>query len=107
MKNALIFITAMGLSACVPQKDDVSYAPQVSSVTQGGLVYYGLNCREGDLQGCNQIAINHCGGARRRVKVTNHFVSGSQVKKLTFYCTTGKQQLVPENITFDSGSVVR
>ena len=106
MKFALIAITALALTAC-RQAAEVSYSPEVGSVTQGGLVYYNLNCREGDLQGCNTIAIHHCAGARRHVKVTNHFVSGSQVKRLTYYCTTGQQQLVPANITFDSGAVVR
>ena len=107
MKYLLISFVSLALAACGEAPKEISYVPEVGSVTQGGLVYYNLNCPESSLEFCNATAVNFCNDLDRHVKVTNHFVSGSQVKRLTFYCTTGRQQLVPENITFDSGSVVR
>lgn len=102
----LFMIVAAGalLAAC---SEEVSYTPEVASVTQSGVIYYNLNCQQWQLAACNAVAETQCAGVNRQVKVTNHFVMGSEVKRLTFFCTSGRQQLVPENITFDDGTVVR
>ena len=78
-----------------------SYEPRVSTVGQDDVVYFDLNCRDGDLDACNQIAISTCRQEGLNVRVTNHYVSGSEVSQLTFYCSAQAQQLMPENITFD------
>ncbi len=100
----VLAVAGVILSACGPE---VSYTPEVASVTQSGVIYYNLNCQKGQLAACNAVAETQCSGVERNVRVTNHFVMGSEVQRLTFYCTTGRQQLVPENITFDDGTVVR
>lgn len=99
----VVLLTCGALLVAGCRQATSSYQPEAGGQGEGGQAIYNLNCRNGDLDGCNQTAIAKCAEQGLNAYVSSHFVSGSEVMRLTFYCTTGPTQLVPDAIRFDDG----
>lgn len=99
---AMVFFGGLLVFGCSVR--EVSYNPEIIQSADGGIAHYSLNCLKGDLNICNSSAAQHCAQADKNAWVTNHFVMGSKVQRINFYCTTGPAQMTPKSITFNEGS---
>lgn len=101
LRFTLMAVLSLILLAC--QRGPGSYQPENGGTGANGEIVYTLNCHKGDLNGCNQVAIEKCAEQGMNTHVISHFVAGSEVLRLTFQCTSRAQQLIPETINFDDG----